>query len=141
MSGSQQDVAQDAICVPKGLAGLGTILRKHDWGRLHPGRCSSVRQAFAVHGCIESYQRLAFNIYYPILAVQVTASFSYCEPLTFELDPYVPGAKIIVPKTGASSNGFTSKWEVGYVISCRPLEPHALCAGVGLLTTTNSYKK
>lgn len=35
--------------------------------------------------CIESYQRLASNIYYPILAVQVTASFSYREPVTFEL--------------------------------------------------------
>lgn len=45
---------------PEGVAGLGTTLLQPGWGRLHPGRCSSVRQALR---CIESYQRLAFNIY------------------------------------------------------------------------------
>lgn len=37
---------------PEGVAGLGTTLPGPDWERLHPGRCSSVRQAFAVHRVI-----------------------------------------------------------------------------------------
>lgn len=37
---------------PEGVAGLGTTLLQADWGRIHPGRCSSVRQAFAVHRVI-----------------------------------------------------------------------------------------
>lgn len=128
MSCWQQGTAQPAICVLKGSQVLGQAPA----GLIGGGSIQGAAVVFAkLLRCIKSYQRLASYIYYPILAVQVTASFSYCEPVAFKLVAYVPGAKIIVPGTGVSSNGLTSKWEVGYGILCRPLEPHALRMSVG----------
>ena len=52
MSCSQEDTGTRRYLRPEGVAGLGTSLCELDWGLLHPGRCSSVRQAFAVHRVI-----------------------------------------------------------------------------------------
>ena len=83
MSGSRRDIAQGApICGLKGLQVLGEPSAE----LIGSGSIQGAAVVFAkLLGRIESYQRLAFTIYYPILAVQVTASLSYCEPLTFEL--------------------------------------------------------
>lgn len=127
MNRPRRDTAQGAICTLKGSQVLG----QPSSGLIGSGSIQGAAVVFAkLLRCIESYQRLAFNVYYPILAFLLTASFSYCEPVVFELNPYVPGAKIIVPGTGVSSNGLTSKWEVGYGILYRPLEPHALRVSV-----------
>lgn len=76
------DTAQGTICGLKGSQVLG----QPSLDLIGSGSIQGAAVVFAkLLRCIESYQRLAFNIYYPILAVQVTASFSYCEPLTFEL--------------------------------------------------------
>lgn len=67
MSCSQEDTAQGAICTLKGSQVLGQA----SVSLIGAGSIQGAAVVFAkLLRCIQSYQRLALNIYYPILALK-----------------------------------------------------------------------
>lgn len=136
MSCSQEDTGTRRCLRPEGVAGLGTSLCELDWGRLHPGRCSSVRQAFAVHRVI-SKARIQHIL--PHLGTPKGLPHSATVNHSPSSWPLCTGCQDNSPRNWCEQQRAhlqMGSWIWHFVQDSSPM----LCADVSWLTTTDSYK-